>query len=178
MTQTPSPPPSDAKREEFPRLNAHWCGFLDQLTNFSKLSIDERTEIAYLAAEHSALPPPAVQGEARPTIVCLCGSTRFYKEFMEANYRETMAGKIVLSVGFYPHATKEMHGEGVGATDPQKAALDELHKRKIDLCDEVLVLDVGGYIGSSTRGEIEHATKLGRPIRYLSKESALGISIE
>lgn len=79
---------------------------------------------------------------SRPRIVCLCGSTRFHEEFVAANYRETMAGRIVLSVGFYPHAAGEVHGEGVGCTDEQKAALDELHLRKIDLADEVLVLNV------------------------------------
>lgn len=52
---------------------------------------------------------------ARPRVVCLCGSTRFYDEFQRANYERTMAGEIVLSVGFYPHAKAEHgHGEGVG----------------------------------------------------------------
>jgi hypothetical protein len=110
------------------------------------------------------------ESAARPRIVCLCGSTRFYQQFKEANYRETMAGKIVLSVGFYPHAQVQEHGQHIGVTDEQKLALDELHKRKIDLADEVLVLNVGGYIGSSTRGEIEHAKKTGKTIRYLSVE--------
>jgi len=78
-----------------------------------------------------------------------------------------MAGNIVLSVGFYPHAQDEAHGEQCGVTPEQKIALDELHKRKIDLADEVLVLNVGGYIGDSTRGEIEHAKATGKPVRYL-----------
>jgi hypothetical protein len=99
--------------------------------------------------------------------VCLCGSTRFYEDFQRANYEETMAGNIVLSVGFYPHAQREMHGEQAGCTPEQKIALDELHKRKIDLADEVLVLNVGGYIGESTRSEIEYARKYGKQIRYL-----------
>lgn len=103
----------------------------------------------------------------RPKIVCLCGSTRFYSAFQEANYRETMAGKIVLSVGFYPHSQDKAHGEDKGCTPEQKIALDVLHKQKIDLSDEVLVLNVGGYIGDSTRSEIEHATKAGKPVRYL-----------
>jgi hypothetical protein len=103
----------------------------------------------------------------RPKIVCLCGSTRFYEKFVEANYLETMAGNIVLTVGFYPHAIKEVHGEGVGITPEQKIALDELHKRKIDLADEVYVLNVGGYIGSSTHSEINYARFMGKPIRYL-----------
>lgn len=109
----------------------------------------------------------------RPTIVCLCGSTKFYKQFQEANYRFTMDGKIVLSVGFYPHAVNEMHGEGVGITEEQKRALDELHKRKIDLADEVFVINVGGYIGSSTTSEIHYAWKLQKPIHYLEHQEFL-----
>lgn len=108
----------------------------------------------------------------KPVIVCLCGSTRFYEAFQEANYDETMAGKIVLSVGFYPHSVEAHgHGEGVGHNSQEKVALDELHKRKIDLADEVLVLDVDGYIGTSTRSEIEYAEQHGKGIRYLSKET-------
>lgn len=103
----------------------------------------------------------------KPKIVCLCGSTKFHKQFVEHNYLETMAGNIVLSVGFYPHAVNEVHGEGVGITPEQKEALDELHKRKIDLADEVLVLNVGGYIGSSTRSEVQYAHAHSKPVRWL-----------
>jgi hypothetical protein len=102
-----------------------------------------------------------------PKIVVLCGSTRFYQQFQRANYEETMAGNIVLSVGFYMHRSEAAHGEKCGCTSEQKITLDELHKRKIDLADEVFVLNVGGYIGDSTRSEIEYAQALGMPIRYL-----------
>jgi hypothetical protein len=111
---------------------------------------------------HTELPPP----KRMPKIVCLCGSTRFKDAFEEANYRETMVGRIVLSVGFFMHASGNKHGESIGATPEQKIALDELHKRKIDLCDEVLVLNVGGYIGASTRSEIDYAIAHGKPVRY------------
>lgn len=104
------------------------------------------------------------------TIVCLCGSTRFYEAFQRANYDETMAGKIVLSVGHYPHSSEQAHGESVGCTPEQKIALDELHKRKIDLADEVYVLNVGGYIGDSTRSELEYAREHGKAIRFLEPE--------
>lgn len=107
-------------------------------------------------------------GADRPTIVVLCGSTRFDDQFQEANYRLTMAGRIVLSVGFYPHASAEHgHGEGVGHNSAEKITLDELHKRKIDLADEVHVLNVDGYIGESTRSEIAYAEAAGKPITYL-----------
>ncbi len=107
----------------------------------------------------------------RPTVVTLCGSTRFYPAFQEANFNETMAGRIVLSVGFYPHNAK-VHGEGVGITPAQKEGLDILHKKKIDLSDEILVLNVGGYIGDSTKGEIRHAIKTGKKVRWLEPEKA------
>lgn len=109
--------------------------------------------------------------QQHPTIVCLCGSSRFFDAFARANYEETMAGRIVLSIGFVPHTEGLQHGETVGCNPAQKIALDNLHKRKIDLCDEVLVLNVGGYIGDSTRSELEHARRLGKPIRWLEPPS-------
>lgn len=106
----------------------------------------------------------------RPVIVCLCGSTRFYAAFQEANYAETMAGRIVLSVGHYPHSPQQAHGESVSWVK-QKLALDELHKRKIDLADEVLVLNVAGYVGESTRSEVLHADRTGKTVRWLEPDS-------
>lgn len=108
-------------------------------------------------------------GKSKPKIVCLCGSTRFYQQFAEQNYLETMAGNIVLSVGFDPHSSVEVHGEEIGITPEQKLSLDELHKRKIDLADEILVINVGGYIGESTRSEIEYAIANHKPVRYLEE---------
>lgn len=103
----------------------------------------------------------------KPKIVCLCGSSRFYEAYQKAEYEETMKGNIYLSIGFYPHSAGQPHGEGVGCTSEEKIALDELHKRKIDLADEVLVLNVGGYIGESTKSEVEYAKRTGKPIRWL-----------
>jgi hypothetical protein len=97
----------------------------------------------------------------KPRIVCLCGSTRFRKEFEDVNARETMDGKIVLSVGFF------MHSDESQITNRQKEKLDRLHKCKIDLADEILVINVGGYIGESTRSEIEYAQLHGKHIRWL-----------
>lgn len=96
-----------------------------------------------------------------PRVVCLCGSTRFGDAFRDAMRNETLAGNIVLSVGLLGHA------EGLDMDGPIKAKLDELHKRKIDLADEVLILNVGGYIGASTRSELEYARMLGKYVRYL-----------
>jgi hypothetical protein len=110
--------------------------------------------------------------KGRPTVVCLCGSTRFYDQFQRAYYEETMAGRIVLSVGFYSHSSEKAHGEHVGCTPEQKVALDELHKRKIDLADEVLILNVGGYVGESTRSELEYAEAHGKAVRWLEPAAA------
>jgi len=103
-----------------------------------------------------------VLGQSFPRIVCLCGSTRFWKAFQEASLRETLAGRIVLSVG-----CATMSDEECGITPEQKTALDELHLRKIELADEVLVLNVGGYIGESTGNELAYALALKKPIRTL-----------
>jgi len=104
----------------------------------------------------------------RPRIVCLCGSTRFGEAFREAQFNETMAGKIVLTIGCNMKSDKELFaGYDEIALGKIKEKLDELHKRKIDLANEVLILNVGGYIGTSTRSELEYAQKHNKVIRYL-----------
>ena len=112
--------------------------------------------------------------EELPRVVCLCGSTRFYDAFQKANFEETIAGRIVLTVGFHPHGdvAKTEHGEAVGVTAEEKVLLDRLHKRKIDLADEVLVLNVGGYIGDSTKSEVVHAWRTDKPVRWLEPDKA------
>ena len=100
----------------------------------------------------------------KPEIVVLCGSTRFLKEFQRANYNLTLQGKIVLSIGCDTKSDNELN-----ISIEQKQALDELHKRKIDLADRVFILNVGGYIGDSTRSEIAYAKKLKKTIDYLEK---------
>ena len=105
-------------------------------------------------------------GGARPPIVVLCGSTRFGEAFRDANLRLTLAGHIVLSIGCDMRSDNELWADPVEA-ERIKAELDELHKRKVDLADTVFVLNVGGYVGSSTRSEIEYAEKIGRDVEYL-----------
>ena len=105
------------------------------------------------------------------TVVCLCGSTRFYKTFQRANFDETMKGNIVLSVGFYPHSSSQMHGQEIGISPEQKEALDFLHLRKIDMSDEVLILNVDGYIGESTAKELAYAKRTGKRIRFLEADN-------
>uniref|UniRef100_A0A6M3KXA9 DUF4406 domain-containing protein n=2 Tax=viral metagenome TaxID=1070528 RepID=A0A6M3KXA9_9ZZZZ len=100
-----------------------------------------------------------------PIVVCLCGSTRFRDEFSEANRAATLAGKIVLAPGVFGHASDPL-------TDEDKTRLDELHFRKIDMSDEVQVVNPGGYIGDSTRREIEYATRTGKPVAYTHNDQA------
>ena len=95
-------------------------------------------------------------------VITLCGSTRFKDEFMQAQKRLTLEGNIVLSVGLFGHSgDDEVWNEGI------KEMLDDMHKRKIDMADEIYVINVGGYIGSSTRSEIEYAERTGKIIKFL-----------
>lgn len=107
-----------------------------------------------------------------PTIVCLCGSTRFWRDFQRASLRETLAGKIVLSIGAASGTDDEHFGNlPRDEYDRVKQQLDELHLRKIDLADEVLILNVGGYIGESTRRELEYALDHRKTVRFLEPDS-------
>lgn len=105
--------------------------------------------------------------EHHPEIVVLCGSTRFYETFRLQNLRLTLEGKIVLSIGYDGKSDADLEAAGMLGATPDKLALDELHKRKIDLADRVLVLNVGGYIGDSTRGEILYAREHDKDIDFL-----------
>jgi len=103
-----------------------------------------------------------------PTVVCLCGSTRFWRHFQQASLAETLAGRIVLSIGAASGTDDEHFGNLPRAEYERiKHMLDELHLRKIELADEVPILNVGGYIGESTRRELQHAQQLGKRVRFL-----------
>ena len=131
------------------------------------------TDEEFERARYNRSPPnQMVRKPVRPEVVCLCGSTRFYDEFQRANYFETIRGRIVLSVGFFVHSAEVVHGEQLGATPEQKMQLDELHLRKIDLADTVHFLNVGGYIGKSTRRELAYALATHKPVTFL--EPAMG----
>lgn len=95
-----------------------------------------------------------------PKIVCLCGSTKFKDKFIKANFDYTMKGCIVLSVGWFSHSDRDVYYP----TPDEKIKLDELHKRKIELADEVVVIHEDGYIGESTKSEIEYAGKIGKTV--------------
>lgn len=95
-------------------------------------------------------------------IITLCGSTKFKEQFIAEQKRLTLEGNIVISVGLFGHS-----GDNEVWTEGTKEMLDEMHKRKIDLADEIFVINVDGYIGSSTKNEIEYAKENNKIIKYL-----------
>lgn len=105
-------------------------------------------------------------------IITLCGSTRFKDEFYEAQKRLTLEGNIVISVGLFGHSGDSEVWDGMdeGTLSKTKEMLDDMHKRKIDMADGIYVINVGGYIGDSTRSEIEYAEANGKFVKYLVAE--------
>ena len=97
-------------------------------------------------------------------VITLCGSTKFKEQYLEAQKRLTLEGNIVISVGLFGHS-----GDDEIWTEDTKAMLDDMHKRKIDMADEIFVINVGGYIGESTRSEIQYAIETGKDVRYLEE---------
>ena len=104
-------------------------------------------------------------------VITLCGSTRFKDEFYEAQKRLTLEGNIVISVGLFGHSGDSEVWDGMdeGTISKTKEMLDDMHKRKIDMADGIYVINVGGYIGDSTRSEIEYAEALGKSVDYLER---------
>lgn len=104
-------------------------------------------------------------------VITLCGSTKFKDEFLREQKRLTLEGNIVLSVGLFGHSGDNEVWEGMddGTLTKTKEMLDDMHKRRIDMSDEIFVINKGGYIGSSTRGEIEYAIKTNKKVVYMEK---------
>ena len=93
-------------------------------------------------------------------VITLCGSTRFKDDFERINKELTLAGYVVISVGCFGHA-------GDTFTEEQKVMLDDIHKQKIDMADEIFVINKDHYIGASTRSEIEYAILHDKPVKYM-----------
>lgn len=98
-------------------------------------------------------------------VITLCGSTKFKDQFMEMQKKLTLEGNIVISVGLFGHS-----GDDEAWAEGTKEMLDDMHKRKIDMADEIFVIDVDGYIGSSTKSEIDYAYRHGKNVRFYSIE--------
>lgn len=102
-------------------------------------------------------------------VITLCGSTRFKDEFLREQKRLTLEGNIVISVGLFGHSGDNEVWESMdeGTLTRTKEMLDDMHKRKIDMADEIFVINVGGYIGDSTKSEIAYAKSTGKIVNYL-----------
>ena len=102
-------------------------------------------------------------------VITLCGSTKFKNEFMSVQKKLTLESNIVISVGLFGHSGDNEVWENMSENTltKTKEMLDDMHKCKIDMADEVFVVNVGGYIGDSTRSEIEYAISTGKKVNYL-----------
>lgn len=106
-------------------------------------------------------------------ILCLCGSTRYKEQFEEVNRRLTWSGWIVLSVGSFHHSEKDH--DVAGQIIARKVKLDVLHKEKIDMSQAVVVINMDGYIGDSTKSEIAHARMGGKGVYWYASGAALRV---
>lgn len=98
----------------------------------------------------------------RPLKVVHCGSTARAKEaFSHWRLQDTRAGMIVLTIG------ADAKDASLHISPQEKIALDILHLYKIDEADLVRILNVGGYLGESTRRELEYARRSGKSIVFL-----------
>lgn len=102
-------------------------------------------------------------------VVTLCGSTKFKDQFMQVQKELTLKGYIVISVGLFGHSGDKEVWENMdeGTLTKTKEMLDDMHKRKIDMADEIFVINVNGYIGESTKSEIQYALNKGKKVNYL-----------
>ena len=102
-------------------------------------------------------------------VITLCGSTRFKDEFYKAQKELTLKGNIVISVGLFGHSgdSEVWDNMSEGTLTKTKEMLDDMHKRKIDMADEIFVINKGGYIGDSTKSEINYAIQTGKKVNYL-----------
>ncbi|MFK4566703.1 hypothetical protein [Enterococcus sp. UD-01] len=95
-------------------------------------------------------------------VITLCGSAKFMKEFKEVEANLSLKGIAVLSPIFFEQSKTSK------ITKEVAQLLGNMHFRKIELADEIFVMDVGGYIGESTRKEIAFAKSNNKNIRYYS----------
>lgn len=95
-------------------------------------------------------------------VITLCGSTKFKDDFEKELKRLTLEGNIVLTVALWGHS-----GDNEVLNDDVKTMLDDMHKRKIDMADEIFVINKNGYIGTSTKSEIEYAINHNKKVNYM-----------
>lgn len=96
-------------------------------------------------------------------VICLCGSTKFKKEFLREQQRLALQGNVVLGIDIFSHA------DSLPITDSIKILLDDLHRQKIDMADEIFVINKRDYIGVSTQKELDYALACGKPVSYMEE---------
>ncbi len=134
-------------------------------------SESETEEFEQNTADFRMVTPRFFTNPKRPIIVCLCGSTRFYDVFSKLNLEETLAGKIVLSIASDRTTENEIFSDlTVAQFEEAKQKLGKLHFQKIELADEILVVNVNGYIGESTTQEVNYALRIGKKVRWFEPD--------
>lgn len=93
-------------------------------------------------------------------VITICGSYKFKKEMINIAEKLTLEGNCVLMPNELSRNSKDDY------TLEEALMIDKMHKEKIKLSDAILVVNVNGYIGSSTKSEIEYAKNLNKEIMY------------
>ena len=143
----------------FARLIQHECDHLDGINFIEKVINDNGFATKGNIEKYKLREQEYIENKYK--IITLCGSTKFKNEFMKVQEKFTLEGNIVFTPNFFNNIKKEE------IDNETKKMLDEMHKQKIDMSDEIYVINFEGYIGESTKNEIEYAKKQGKIIRYL-----------
>jgi hypothetical protein len=149
----------DDKLFRIKEINLHYLALCKNRDDYTP----EMVEPELTSALNEIINPPNT-----PEIVCLCGSTKFGEAFRQAAFEETLAGRIVLTIGCNMKSDDDLFGNmAEPARQAIKKQLDALHLRKIDMANQVLILNVGGYIGESTKRELDYAKENHKAVRFL-----------
>ncbi len=142
--------------------------FIAKTASINDAELEEKSwEIARL---QSSLEIAQAERLDRPRIICLCGSSRFIETFAVLAWEFEKGGVITLGLHYLPPSYCQEHiPDHLAEHEDVAKRMDALHLKKIDLADEVFVINVGGYIGESTSNEIAYAKKLGKHIKYLEE---------
>lgn len=98
-------------------------------------------------------------------IITICGSLRFQKEMMELSEELELAGNCVLAPIYPVRQGKDAY------TESEVSVLNAMHREKIKLSDAVFIVNVDGYMGDSTKSEMEYAKALGKEILYYTNSA-------
>lgn len=139
---------------------------IDRLTNaihvYAEAGANKIEELAELLDKALEL---KTENKQKYNVITLCGSTKFKDEFEKAKTELTLNGNIVITLGvFNKNDNLELSEESI-------EMLSDMHKQKIDMSDEIFVINVGGYIGNSTRSEITYAKSKGKKVTYLENNN-------